>query len=241
VRVYLCYPFLNIAPPVRSPKPIYFSHSPPPQFRANCGYVAAALQCKVPVRAAAVKRWSLVVACCTGGFGSRSDEPAALSTRRQVPEQHALPCRQFDGEFTAGAVSAGGVRAAPDDFRGQVEAMALAVADLDEQLLGRGGRGVQQDAHSRRRHVEQFTVQNFVRRCSRPQEPHAGVGFDPQNIDRTDGSGLGLFGMQERTALFSGKLKIDSAPNRGTTVSVRIPLPDGAPIESEMTTAEVTT
>jgi two-component system, NarL family, sensor histidine kinase UhpB len=68
-----------------------------------------------------------------------------------------------------------------------------------------------------------------------------GIGFDPQNFDRTDGSGLGLFGMQERTALFGGKLKIDSAPGRGTIVSVQIPLPESASIETTFatTTSEV--
>jgi two-component system, NarL family, sensor histidine kinase UhpB len=66
-----------------------------------------------------------------------------------------------------------------------------------------------------------------------------GSGFDPMHVNRRDGSGLGLFGMQERTALFSGKLKIDSAPGRGTTVHVRIPLPDLAPINSSVTTSEV--
>jgi two-component system, NarL family, sensor histidine kinase UhpB len=66
-----------------------------------------------------------------------------------------------------------------------------------------------------------------------------GIGFDPLSVDRKDGSGLGLFGMQERTALFSGKLRIDAAPGRGTTVSVRIPLPDNASINPTLSTPEV--
>jgi two-component system, NarL family, sensor histidine kinase UhpB len=66
-----------------------------------------------------------------------------------------------------------------------------------------------------------------------------GVGFDPTSVDRRDGSGLGLFGMQERTTLFNGKLKIDSAPGRGTTVNVRIPLPDPASINPTIPTSEV--
>jgi signal transduction histidine kinase len=66
-----------------------------------------------------------------------------------------------------------------------------------------------------------------------------GIGFDPRSVDRSDGSGLGLFGMQERTALFNGKLKIDSARGRGTTVTVRIPLPESAPLDPTLTTPEV--
>jgi two-component system, NarL family, sensor histidine kinase UhpB len=66
-----------------------------------------------------------------------------------------------------------------------------------------------------------------------------GIGFDPQSVDRSDGSGLGLFGMQERTTLFNGKLKIESAPGRGTTVTVRIPLPDNASLTPTISTSEV--
>ncbi len=66
-----------------------------------------------------------------------------------------------------------------------------------------------------------------------------GAGFDPLSVDRSDGSGLGLFGMQERTTLFNGKLKIDAAPGRGTTVTVRIPLPEHASINSNIPTPEV--
>lgn len=66
-----------------------------------------------------------------------------------------------------------------------------------------------------------------------------GFGFDPLGVDRKDGSGLGLFGMRERATLFNGTLKIDSAPGRGTTVTVRIPLPEIAPIDTTIDTPEV--
>lgn len=52
-----------------------------------------------------------------------------------------------------------------------------------------------------------------------------GKGFHPvhvvgkQEADR----GLGLFGMQERAALVGGKVEIESAPGRGTTVRVTVP------------------
>jgi len=47
-----------------------------------------------------------------------------------------------------------------------------------------------------------------------------GAGFDP----KTQSSGFGLAGMQERTALLGGELKIASAPAGGTTVSARLPV-----------------
>jgi two-component system sensor histidine kinase UhpB len=65
--------------------------------------------------------------------------------------------------------------------------------------------------------------------CSGPQARLSvtddGRGFDPE-LARTSGHpGLGLFGMEERAALVDGHLTIDSAPGRGTTVAVIVPLP----------------
>ena len=53
-----------------------------------------------------------------------------------------------------------------------------------------------------------------------------GCGFDPTAPVSESGSGLGLLGMRERLAMIGGELDIDSAPNRGTTISARAPLPD---------------
>jgi len=47
-----------------------------------------------------------------------------------------------------------------------------------------------------------------------------GAGFGPE--DREDG-GFGLIGMDERVSLVGGRLEIDSAPGRGTTVRARLP------------------
>lgn len=51
-----------------------------------------------------------------------------------------------------------------------------------------------------------------------------GRGFDMASINRGDGSGLGLFGMQERAALVGGTVTITSGTGRGTEVEVRVPL-----------------
>ena len=51
-----------------------------------------------------------------------------------------------------------------------------------------------------------------------------GIGFDVEHAFHT-GSGLGLFGMRERAQLLGGTLDIRSAPDDGTTLIVRIPLP----------------
>ena len=52
-----------------------------------------------------------------------------------------------------------------------------------------------------------------------------GVGFDAEKGGTP--RALGLMGMQERTALVGGELKIDSEVGKGTTVRVRIPLKAG--------------
>lgn len=59
-----------------------------------------------------------------------------------------------------------------------------------------------------------------------------GVGFDPgQDQPDEPGGGLGLVGMHERAALIGGSLEIESAPGRGTTIYVRVPLSDNNEIE----------
>jgi PAS domain S-box-containing protein len=49
-----------------------------------------------------------------------------------------------------------------------------------------------------------------------------GVGFDP--AERHSQPGLGLSSMEERVRLIQAQLSITSAPGRGTTVEVRVPL-----------------
>ncbi len=48
-----------------------------------------------------------------------------------------------------------------------------------------------------------------------------GTGFDLEGIH--DG-GLGLSGMRERVALVGGRLRVESAPGKGTTLAVEVPL-----------------
>ncbi|RMF05080.1 MAG: HAMP domain-containing protein [Chloroflexi bacterium] len=53
-----------------------------------------------------------------------------------------------------------------------------------------------------------------------------GPGFDLASMQQfeVNGRGMGLLGMQERLALLGGQLHIDTAPGRGTRVSLEIPL-----------------
>lgn len=52
-----------------------------------------------------------------------------------------------------------------------------------------------------------------------------GVGFDPNSDEYKGQGGFGLFNTRERMAYLGGELRIDSAPGRGTRVTVSLPLP----------------
>jgi signal transduction histidine kinase len=57
-----------------------------------------------------------------------------------------------------------------------------------------------------------------------------GTGFDSSGANKPGASKrLGLIGMKERAALVAGELSIESTPEGGTTLFVRIPLPPGKP------------
>ena len=52
-----------------------------------------------------------------------------------------------------------------------------------------------------------------------------GSGFEARpEMKRAAGQGIGLMGMRERAEHLQGSLSIRSAPHKGTTVRVRIPL-----------------
>lgn len=52
-----------------------------------------------------------------------------------------------------------------------------------------------------------------------------GIGFELGNTPR--GTGLGLYGMQERTELVGGVFKVIPIPGKGTTVHLQVPIGDG--------------
>jgi signal transduction histidine kinase len=53
-----------------------------------------------------------------------------------------------------------------------------------------------------------------------------GRGFIPDGSrDWVAGTGLGLTGIHERARLLRGDLLVESAPQQGTTITLRLPLP----------------
>lgn len=54
-----------------------------------------------------------------------------------------------------------------------------------------------------------------------------GQGFDPAWLERQPGGGYGIATMRERLAGIGGRLVVESAPGRGTTIVAMIPLAEG--------------
>ncbi len=50
-----------------------------------------------------------------------------------------------------------------------------------------------------------------------------GIGFDPDNVHH-EGRRWGLLGMRERAALMNGTIEVESAPDKGTTIFVKVPI-----------------
>jgi two-component system sensor histidine kinase NreB len=50
-----------------------------------------------------------------------------------------------------------------------------------------------------------------------------GKGFDP-DAAAEDGGGMGLVNMRERASLIGGALEIETAPGKGSTIFVRVPV-----------------
>ena len=52
-----------------------------------------------------------------------------------------------------------------------------------------------------------------------------GLGFEvPSKLPKREKGGFGLVGMRERASLIGGTFEIESAPGKGTTVFIRVPL-----------------
>jgi PAS domain S-box-containing protein len=78
------------------------------------------------------------------------------------------------------------------------------------------------------KHARSRTVQLGVKTLDggmlRVTVSDSGPGFDPTALTQLgDGGGLGLFSIRERLALIGGRVEIDSAPGRGSRITLAVP------------------
>jgi signal transduction histidine kinase len=91
------------------------------------------------------------------------------------------------------------------------------------RILQEALKNVEQHARAKRVVVELTSLGDFVQLTIRDD----GAGFDPKRpaTSRKGKRALGLIGMRERAAYLGGIFTLKSARQRGTVISVRIPLP----------------
>jgi signal transduction histidine kinase len=110
------------------------------------------------------------------------------------------------------SVNAGGLAAElPDEHKTCI--YRLVQEAVNNAARHSGARNVRVVVKNTRDRVE-FSVQDD------------GAGFDKSVV-----RGLGLLGMEERVGRLGGRLRIDSEPGRGTTVSAELPLPEISQVE----------
>jgi signal transduction histidine kinase len=98
-------------------------------------------------------------------------------------------------------------------------------------------RIAQESLNNISKHAEAKGVDILLERRDRHVElivEDDGKGFDPDGAANQDNKKIGLLNMRERAAFVGGVLEIESSPNEGTTVFVRVPVhTDAAPGASD--------
>jgi signal transduction histidine kinase len=102
--------------------------------------------------------------------------------------------------------------------------------DLEPDLSVACFRIVQESITNILRHAKATTIHVALRRMDQHLDLRIkddGIGMSPRGTSATPAgrSTLGLLGMQERAQALGGQITIQSLPNQGTEVHVRIPLP----------------
>jgi len=105
------------------------------------------------------------------------------------------------------------------EVRGQNDALPGEVATALFRITQEAMTNVVKHAHTDHASVQIEYLPEYVNLviCDR------GVGFDPERVRESESPPWGLLGMQERAVLLGGQLAIDSAPGKGTCVTVIIP------------------
>ena len=125
-----------------------------------------------------------------------------------LPEAVRAYCEEFSTTSSV-SVSCDADESARDLSRGA----ALALFRILQEALGNAAKHA-----SAKRIIVRLTRSESVVRLTVSDD---GVGFDPSRF--ATGGGLGLIMMRERATQLNGTFEFDSAPGRGTTISVVVP------------------
>jgi PAS domain S-box-containing protein len=111
---------------------------------------------------------------------------------------------------------------APSDLDGKLSSeVEVALFRIAQEALTNSGK----HANAKRVRVTLSLRRNGVELLVKDN----GRGFDPEcTAEPTREGGLGIYGMAERAALLGGSLEIQSTPETGTTLRVRMPRSSGA-------------
>ncbi|HHU76322.1 MAG TPA: HAMP domain-containing protein [Firmicutes bacterium] len=100
-------------------------------------------------------------------------------------------------------------------------------ASFDQEIETTAYRIVQEALTNAVRHAQPQNIEVVLRSDDQGVEvivKDDGLGFEVEKVTQNWENALGILGMMERASLLRGELKIDSAPGRGTTVILRLPL-----------------
>ena len=156
------------------------------------------------------------------------DQVAELS-RAALAETRALIAESAPTHDSSGLTFEAALRRLTDRFDRETEltvalhtALTGAQIDRDTQVVLL--RCAQEGLANVRRHARAAAVRLCVENDERTvtlRLADDGVGFDP---DAAAATGFGLPSLRERARLLGGEVEVDSAPDAGTTITVRLPL-----------------
>ena len=104
------------------------------------------------------------------------------------------------------------------EVEGQVQRLPPEIEIALFRIAQEGITNIAKHSEARRVHIHFLWEPNRVMMTIEDD----GRGFSPQALE--EGNGLGLAGMRERAALIGGSLTVQSAPGKGTRITVIIPL-----------------
>lgn len=166
--------------------------------------------------------------------GSETDGHQELSRGSQFLSNAISEIRRLLNGLRPLSLEQGGVIAALQDLVTRMTEEGFLIGFEHEVLFDRLApslemaiyRTVQEGVNNSRKHSEVDRVEVTIKqddKTIRLKISDKGCGFDP---DKVDSRRCGISGIHERASLLGGTAHIETAPGKGTTISVSLPLDD---------------